>query len=84
MEGAYNAVAPDHRTNKEFTRILAHILKKPFWFTNVPVIVMKLMFGEMSEILLKGSRVSADKIIGSGYKFQFSELENALTDISLK
>ena len=81
MVGAYNAVAPDHKTNKEFTRTLVRVLKKPFWFPNVPAITMKLMFGEMSEILLKGSRVSADKIRTTGYNFLFSDLENALTDL---
>ncbi len=81
MGGAYNAVAPDHKTNKELTRTLARILKKPFWFPNVPDITMKLMFGKMSEIILKGSRVSADKIKSTGYNFMFPDLENALTHL---
>lgn len=84
MDGAYNAVAPDHKTNKEFTRTLARVLKKPFWFPNVPAITMKLMFGKMSEILLKGSRVSADKIKSTGYNFLFPDLENAMTHLIKK
>ena len=84
MEGAHNAVAPDHKTNKEFTRTLARVLKKPFWFPNVPTITMKLMFGRMSEILLKGSRVSADKIKTTGYNFLFPDLESAFTDLIKK
>ncbi len=80
MTGAYNAVAPDHKTNKEFTRTLAHVLKRPFWFPNVPAILMKLMFGKMSDILLKGSRISADKIKATGYDFLFTDLENALNN----
>lgn len=81
MNGAYNAVAPDHKTNAEFTRVLAHVLKKPFWFPNVSSIILRVIFGKMSVILLKGNRVSADKIIASGYKFQFPDLESALTDL---
>lgn len=81
MDGAYNAVAPDHKTNKAFTQTLARVLKKPFWFPNVPAITMKLMFGKMSEILLRGSRISADKIKATGYNFLFPDLENALTDL---
>lgn len=84
MDGAHNAVAPDHKTNKEFTRTLARVLKKPFWFPNVPAITMKLMFGKMSEILLKGSRVSADKIKTTGYNFLFPDLESAFTDLIKK
>ena len=78
MRGAYNAVAPDHKTNQEFMRVLAHVLKRPFLFPNVPAITMKLMFGKMSQMLLDGSRVSADKIVSTGYNFQFAELELAL------
>ncbi len=79
--GAYNAVAPEHLTNEEFTQTLATILKKPLWFPNIPAVVMKTLFGEMSEILLQGSRVSAEKIQTTGYKFQFPSLEGALKQL---
>lgn len=84
MNGAYNAVAPDHKTNKDFTKILASVLNKPFWFTKIPSSLMKLIFGEMSVLLLKGSRVSADKILEAGYKFQFPDLKSALTNLIIK
>jgi len=84
IEGAYNAAAPDQKTNKEFTRILARILKKPFWFPNVPAITMKLIFGKMSGILLEGSRISTDKLKASGYNFLFPDLESALNDLIRK
>jgi uncharacterized protein len=82
MKGAYNAVAPDSRTNSDFTKTLASVLKKPFWFPNVPAIVMKIIFGRMSELLLKGSRVSSDKIQAAGYSYLFPDLESALTDLT--
>lgn len=81
MKGPYNAVAPDHKTNKEFTHLLARVLNKPFWFPNVPAFMMKIIFGELSKILLEGSRVSSDKIIKSGYKFRFPKLEDALKEL---
>lgn len=81
MEGAYNAVAPDHRTNLDFTQTLARVLKKPFWFPSVPAFAMKLLFGQMSDILLEGSRVSSGKISRAGYQFLFPELEAALKDL---
>lgn len=81
MKGAYNAVAPDYKTNKEFTKILASVFNKPFWFPNVPSIIIKLIFGKMSNILLKGSRISSDKIKITGYKFQFPTLESALNNL---
>jgi len=81
MNGAYNAVASDHKTNIEFTRLLAKALKKPFWFPHVPAFLLKILFGNMSEILLKGSRISSDKIKETGYNFLFPDLENALNDL---
>ncbi len=81
ISGAYNAVAPDYVTNKDFTKILASVLGKPFWFPNVPAFLIKAMFGEMSDLLLKGSRVSSDKILKTGYKFHFPELKSALINL---
>ncbi len=83
MNGAYSAVSPDFKTNKEFTRVLTHVLKKPFWFPDVPAFILKIIFGEMAEILLKGSRVSADKIRKAGYNFLFLDLEKALAELQL-
>ena len=84
MEGPYNAVAPDDRTNGEFTRTLARILEKPFWLPGIPSWVLRLLFGAMSGMLLKGSRVSAEKIKQAGYSFAFPALEDALTDVIRK
>lgn len=81
MKGAFNAVSPDHKTNKEFTKILAKILRKPFWFPNIPSFILKLLFGNMANILLKGSRVSAKKIQANDFKFQFPKLEDALNQL---
>jgi uncharacterized protein len=84
MKGAYNAASPDHKTNKEFIRALAHVLKKPFWFPPIPAILMKLLFGEMSVILQTGSRISSEKLKKAGYFFKFPELEDALRDLLVK
>lgn len=81
MQGAFNAVAPDQINNKEFTRSLARALQKPFWLPPIPALLMKLLFGEMSSLLLKGSRVSADKITQAGYSFRFPKLEEAFRDL---
>ncbi len=81
MNGSYNAVAPDYKTNKVFTEVLAFVLNRPIWLPNIPVILMKLVFGEMSNLLLEGSRISADKILEAGYKFQFPGLKSALTNL---
>jgi uncharacterized protein (TIGR01777 family) len=83
MKGIYNAVAPEHVTNIEFTRKFASVLNKPFWFPNIPAFIMKLIFGEMSVILLEGSKVSSEKIKKSGYKFIYSNLISALKNLHI-
>jgi uncharacterized protein (TIGR01777 family) len=84
MSGTYNAVAPEHTTNKEFMKTIADILRKPFFFPNVPGVILKLLFGEMAQMLLSGSRVSSHKIENTGFKFKFRKLEDALKNLLLK
>jgi len=46
--------------------------------------MVKLIFGKMSVIILKGSRVSCEKIIKAGFGFKFTNLKNALIDLLTK
>ncbi|MBN1950322.1 MAG: TIGR01777 family oxidoreductase [Bacteroidales bacterium] len=81
MTGAYNAVAPAPLTNREFTRQMAKKLRKPFWLPNIPAVVLRLVFGEMADVLLKGSRISAEKVQTAGFRFRFRDLDMALGDL---
>lgn len=81
MEGACNVVAPEHVSNKAFTRKLAQALRKPMWFPNIPSLTMKLLFGKMAVMLLEGSRVSSEKIESAGYKFLYPDLDSAFKEI---
>lgn len=84
MKGAYNAAAPEQPTNKAFSRSLAHALRKPFWFPAVPSFMLRLLFGQMAELLFKGSRVSAGKIMAAGFTFKVPELEKALEELMIE
>ena len=81
LKGAYNAVAPEHITNRELTKALAFALNKPFYFPNVPALLIKLLFGKMADILLKGSRVSSEKITNSGFNFSFPNIKGAFENL---
>lgn len=78
MQGSYNAVAPAHCTNRELTLGAAAILGKKIWLPPAPAIAIKLAFGEMANLVLKGSRISSDKIQQAGYHFQYPTLDEAL------
>tara|TARA_R110001583_G_scaffold145635_2_gene297595 strand:- start:27003 stop:27896 length:894 start_codon:yes stop_codon:yes gene_type:complete len=75
VKGIYNAVAPEYITNSELTKNVAKALKKSLWFPNIPSILLKIVFGKMSIILLKGSRISSKKIIKTGFKFKYPSLK---------
>jgi uncharacterized protein (TIGR01777 family) len=79
LEGPFNAVT-DATSNKEFMKTIAKVLHKPFWFPNVPAFVMRMMYGEMSIILLNGVKASNEKILKTGFHFKFKQLEEALKE----
>lgn len=81
LEGAYNAVAPVPVTNLELTQNIALALKRPLFLPPVPKFVLRLMLGEMAALAVEGCKVSAGKIIGTGFAFQFDTLAKAMDDI---
>ncbi|MDQ1096412.1 MULTISPECIES: TIGR01777 family oxidoreductase [Chryseobacterium] len=81
IDGAYNAVAPQHVTNAAFTKEVAEVLNRPFIMPNVPAFLLKFIFGELSAAVLEGSRASSKKIQNTGFSFRFPDLHNALEDL---
>jgi len=79
--GIYNGVAPNPVMNKDFTKTLGKILKKPVFLPNVPSFALKMMFGEMASILIGGNNVSSKKIEDLGFNFQYPILEEALENL---
>ena len=78
IKGIYNAVAPEHINNKALTKIIAKKLKKPLWLANIPAFVLKIILGKMAVIILEGSRVSSEKIMATGFKFKYPNINEAL------
>ena len=81
MNGAYNAASPHHVTHKEFMKVLAQVMKRPVFLPPVPAFILSSLLGEMSDVILKGSRVSSEKIKNAGYRFLFENLEEALKNV---
>ncbi|KQT31464.1 hypothetical protein ASG22_18210 [Chryseobacterium sp. Leaf405] len=81
LDGAFNGTAPEHTTNKNLTKTIAEVLKKPLFMPNVPSFVLELLFGELSVAVLEGSRASSEKIKKAGFQFEFPELKSALKDL---
>ena len=84
IEGAFNATAPQHTTNENLTKLIAKVLKKPLFMPNVPSFILKLIFGELADALLEGSRASSEKIQNADFQFKFPDLKMALEDLLKK
>lgn len=78
ITGVYNGVAPSPVTNKEMTEIAANALNRPLFLPAVPTLFLKIMLGDMSEIVLEGAKVSSKKIENAGFSFQYRDLNSAL------
>ncbi|EPR65734.1 TIGR01777 family oxidoreductase [Cyclobacterium qasimii] len=81
VSGIYNAVGPVPVTNKVLTQRAAEYKGKPFVNIGVPSFALKLGLGEMANMVLGGNRVSNEKIEGTGFKFEYGDLNQALKKI---
>ena len=77
FDGAINASAPQPATNKQFAKALGHALNRPA-VAPVPGVALKLMYGEMSQIVLNGVRMVPGRAAELGYDFRHPDLDEAL------
>jgi uncharacterized protein (TIGR01777 family) len=81
LEGPVNCVAPSPVTNREFTKTLGRVLKRPT-IAPMPAFAAKLAFGEMADALLLASqKVEPTKLQASGFVFGQPHLEGALRHV---
>ena len=78
LHGPVNCVAPAPARNTEFTKALAKVVKRPAWFP-VPKVALRIMMGEMSEILTVSQYVVPKVATDHGYEFRQPGLTGALT-----
>ncbi|HHH52850.1 MAG TPA: TIGR01777 family protein [Bacteroidetes bacterium] len=69
VSGTYNATSPIHITSRHLMKEIALIKHRPFIPLGVPTIILKMVYGEMASVILKGSRVSSEKIKQLGFSF---------------
>jgi uncharacterized protein (TIGR01777 family) len=81
INGAINCTAPNPVTNREFTKDLAHTLKRPA-ILNIPEWLITLVLGQMGkELLLCGKKVMTSKLKSLGFTFEYERLAPALIEI---
>lgn len=80
VRGAFNGCSPHPVTNREFTQALGEALHRPAVIP-VPAFAVKLLFGEMSEIVLGSQRAVPDAALRAGFTFQYPDIYGALAEI---
>jgi uncharacterized protein (TIGR01777 family) len=80
LSGTFNLDAPNPLQMDAFGRQLASVLKRPYWIP-APTFGLRLVLGERADLILYGQRVSAQKMIDSGYSYRYATLRPALEDL---
>ena len=80
LSGPVNGAAPNPVRNSEFTQVLGTLLDKPT-FCVVPSFVLETLLPEQSTLMLDSQRVVPEKLLTSGFQFQFPSLKEALKDL---
>ena len=78
IHGAINAVAPTPVTNAEFTKKLA-VLTKSYRVPPAPAFVLRLMYGEMADLLLSSQKVKPEMLLKMKWNFKFNDIDKALS-----
>jgi hypothetical protein len=78
--GPMNGTGPNPLTNKEFSRALGRALHRPSFFPT-PAFGLRMMLGEVADVVVKGQKVLPKKALSLGYKFQFPQIDAALMDL---
>lgn len=80
--GIYNCTAPMAVNNQQFSKLLAERLNKPELLP-LPAMVLRIIFGEMADLLLYGQQVYPQRLLDAGFEFQYSQLRPALAALPL-
>ena len=78
--GTYNLVAPKPVKQNELINKIAIFNKSRVIFPNIPSFIVKLVFGEMSEVILSSQKVKSIQLSESD--FSFKHIDDALKDLS--
>ncbi|MDO9088055.1 MAG: TIGR01777 family oxidoreductase [Anaerolineaceae bacterium] len=80
LSGPFNLSSPNSLTNAEFGKVIAKVVKRPYWFP-VPSFGLKIVLGEKSQLVLTGQNAYPGNLLSHGFEFNFPELTEALNDI---
>ena len=78
--GVLNLTAPQPLTGRDFGRAIGRVMGRPA-FLPIPAIALRLVFGEVSTVILDGQRVLPSRLLDLGFRFRFPDADTALRDL---
>jgi uncharacterized protein len=78
--GPVNVTAPEPVSMKEFGKTTGDVMHRPHWLP-APSIAFRMLFGEMSMLILQGQQVLPEKALNLGFTFTYPHLKHALHDL---
>jgi uncharacterized protein (TIGR01777 family) len=75
--GPVNVTAPRPVTNRDLSKALGRVLRRPAVLP-VPAAALRVLYGEMSQVVTTGAHVIPRRLEELGYRFRWPELEPAL------
>jgi uncharacterized protein (TIGR01777 family) len=76
-----NITAPKPVQNREMMKLLAQLTRKRVLVPPIPEFILRLITGEFATVFMNGQRVVPEKLLASGYCFEYSKMENALHNL---
>lgn len=80
ISGPVNSSSPEPIRNKDLNKILGKVLKRPSFFI-IPAFAIRLVMGEMGDVVLHGQRAIPQKLIDHGFTYEYPKIRPALEEI---
>ncbi len=80
LAGPVNLCSPNPLTNRDFTKALGAVLRRPA-VAPAPAFAVRLFLGEFGDALLHGQRMVPKRLLEHGFRFRFPDVRAALKDI---
>ena len=77
IKGAVNASSPNPERMKNFAKLIGKVLHRP-WFFPAPGFMLKILFGEVSQVILAGRKALPKKLTDAGFKFNYTDALSAI------
>lgn len=74
--GIFNITAPEPIRNRDMTKIIGKVLRRPTFFP-IPKFALRILYGELAEVIMASARVVPQRLLSLGFEFRYPRFEEA-------